>query len=164
MLWFMLTHVTVRLGKGFCDCCQLPVLLLPLTCDSWPILVTSNKGLKGFNTPGSYSRSPWDVAQGLTSAPGALVCQQLQGSTGCQACLAATRQQLAGQSVFLQPWALACSLTVDVLSLCSSWQTTVAEERREVEGKCGGCRIRKEQYNSKPCKTRCSELCCSPVT
>lgn len=112
----MLTHVTVSLGKGFCDCCQLRVLLLPLTRDSGPILVTSNKGLKGFNTPGSYSRSPWDVAQGLTAAPGALVCPQLQGSTGCQACLAAARQQLAGQSVFVQPWALVCSLAVDVVS------------------------------------------------
>lgn len=136
----------------------------PLTCDSWPISVTSDKGLKGFDTPGSCSRSPWDVAQGLTAAPGALVCQQLQGSTGCQACLAAVRQQPAGQSAFVQPWAPVCTLA-DAGS-CSSWQTTVAVARREVEGKrlCGGFRIRKEQQNSKPCKTRCCELCCSPVT
>lgn len=50
--------------------------------------------------------------------------------------------------------------------MCSSWQTIVVEGRREVEGKClcGGCRIRKEQYNSKPCKTRCRELCCCYLT
>lgn len=98
----MLTHVIVSLGKGFCDCCQLPVFPLPLTSDSWPILVTSDKGLKGFNTASSYNRSPQDMAQGLTAASEAicLACQQLQGSADCLDCLAAKRQQLAGQSMF----------------------------------------------------------------
>lgn len=58
------------------------------------------------------------MAQGLTAAPEAicLVCLQLRGSTGCLACLAAKRQQLAAQLVFAEFWALAHSLAVPVIS------------------------------------------------
>ena len=166
MLWLMLTYVTVSLGKGFCDCCQLPVLPFPLTSDSWPILVASDKGLKCFNTTGSYNRSPQDTAQGLTAAPEA-ICLSASSCGAAQAVWLA-RQQLSGQSVLVALGS--CTLTCSTCSLwSSSWQTAVVEGSMG-GGKLGGnniyggCRIRKEHHNSKPCKTRCHEFCCSPVT
>lgn len=142
MLWLTLTHVMVSLGKGFCGCCQLPVLPPP-TFDSWPIIAISDKGQKGFNTAGSYNRSSREVAQGL------LQLLELWSASSCEEAqavwLAWQPRGNSWASVFVWLWALALLLSVHVVPYA------VNGKLQELRGNIyGGCRIRKEQDNSKP--------------